>query len=52
MKYISWYNFNRCVTRGGMWGGLPCPFLKIGKKCPNLEKKYLDCDQLWVKFLI
>ena len=31
---------------------LPCPFSKIGKKCPNLEKKRPDCGHLWVKFLI
>ena len=24
---------------GGGGGGLPCPFSKIGKKCPNLGKK-------------
>ena len=23
----------------GEGGGLPCPFSKIGKNCPNLEKK-------------
>ena len=33
-------------------GGLPCPFLKIGKKFPNLEKKCPDCGHLWVKFII
>ena len=38
------------VTRGG--GGLPCPFLKIGKKCHNLEKNYPDCGHLWLQFLI
>ena len=42
----------RRVTRGGRGGGLPCPFSKIGKKCPNLDKKCLDCDQLWVKCFI
>ena len=42
----------RCVTRGGRGGGLPCPFSKIGKKCPNLEKKCPDFGHLWVQFLI
>ena len=42
----------RRVTRGGGGeGGLPCPSSKIGKKCPNLEKKCLDCDHLWVQFI-
>ena len=39
---------NRRVTRGGRGEGLPCPFLKIGKKCPNFWEKYPDCDQLCV----
>ena len=34
------------VTRGGKGGGLPCPFSKIGKKCPNFEKKCRDCGHL------
>ena len=38
------------VTRGG--GGLPCRFLKIGKKCHNLEKNYPDCGHLWLQFFI
>ena len=43
----------RRVTRGGGGeGGFPCPSSKIGKKCPNLEKKCLDCDHLWVQFII
>ena len=25
-------------------------FYKIGRKCPNLEKKCPDCGHLWVKF--
>ena len=40
------------VTRGGRGGALPCPFSKIGKTCPSLEKKCPNCDYLWVKFLI
>ena len=51
------YSSSRCVTRGagGGWGegrGLLCPFLKIGKKYPNLGTKCPDCGHLWVKFLI
>ena len=38
------------VTRGG--GGLPCLFSKIGKKSPNLEKKYPACSHLCVKCLM
>ena len=45
----------RRVTRGGGGGGggggLPCTFSKIGKKCPNLEKKCPDYGHLWVQFL-
>ena len=48
--FCSWH---RRVTRGrGRWGGLPCPFLKIGKKYPNLEKKCPACGHLYVKFVI
>ena len=36
----------------GEGGGLPFPFSKIGKKCPNFENKCLDSGHLWVKFLI
>ena len=50
---------SRRVTRGGKGGGrrgeaggLPCPFLEIGKKCPNLEPKCPDCGYLWVKLFI
>ena len=38
--------------RGASRGGISCPFLKIGEKCPNLEKKYPDCGHLQVKFVI
>ena len=41
--------FFRRVTRGGGGGGLaglPCPVPKIGKKCPNFEKKFPDCGHL------
>ena len=38
------------VTRGGRRTGLPCPFSKIGKRCPNLVKKCPHCGHLWVKF--
>ena len=47
---------SRRVTRGGGGGvGMgrsPCPFSKIGKKCPNFWGKCSDCGHLWVKFLI
>ena len=33
---------NRGVIRGGRGvGDLPCPFSKIRKKCPNLERNAL-----------
>ena len=42
----------RRVTRGGGGGGgFPCPFSKIGKKCPNLEKKCPDCGHHFKSFL-
>ena len=31
---------------------LPCPFSKMGKRCPNLGKNYLHCGHLWVKFFV
>ena len=41
----------RRVTRGGEGGaGLPCLFLKIGKKCPDLGKKCPHCGHLWAGF--
>ena len=33
----------RCATRGREGGGLPCPFLKIKKKCHEFGKKGPDC---------
>ena len=38
MSLDSKYNSRR-VTRGERGGDLPCPFSKIGKKCPDLWKK-------------
>ena len=41
--------------RGEGWGGrggLPCPFLKIEKKCPDFGKKWPDYVLPWVKFSI
>ena len=38
--------------RGRGRRGLACPFSKIEKKCPNLEKKCPDCVHLWAKFFI
>ena len=50
LKKIDFHTANhrsRRVTREGEGeGNLPCPFLKIGKKCPNLEKKCPDCGHL------
>ena len=40
------------LERGRGGGRLPCHFSKYWKKCPNLWKKYPECDLLWVKFLI
>ena len=45
--FVSYTNFQftinlRHVNRGrvgGGGGGLPCPFSKLGKKCPNFEEK-------------
>ena len=47
---LSYYY--RRVTRGRRGRSLSCTFLKIGKKCPNFEKKCPDFGHLWVKFLI
>ena len=33
-------------------GGLPFPFLKINKKCPEFRKKGPDCVHPYVKFTI
>ena len=44
--------FFRHVTRGGRGRGLPCPFSKIAKKCPNLGTKSPGGGHLWVKFII
>ena len=32
--------------------GLPLPFFKNLKKCPNFAKKGLDCVHIWVEFFI
>ena len=39
--FLKLFIHTRHVTRRGVGrgGGLPCPSSKIGKKCPNLEKK-------------
>ena len=39
--FLKLFIHTRHVTRrgAGRGGGLPCPSSKIGKKCPNLEKK-------------
>ena len=43
---------NRRVTRQEEGGGLPCPFSKIGKKCPNFGEKMPWLCPSCVKFLI
>ena len=40
----------RRVTKGGGSCGVSFPFLKVEKKCPNLERKYPDCGHLWVLY--
>ena len=48
-EYLENYEqHNRLLEaqRGGGGEGLPCPFWKIGKKCPNLEKKCPDYGHL------
>ena len=54
-KYLSRYIHNKKLNledRETKIKCLPCPFSKIGKNFPNLEKKYPGCGHLWVKFLI
>ena len=36
---------------GGRGGGLPCPFLKKEKKCPDFEKMCPVCVYVWVEIL-
>ena len=43
---------SRRVTKVGQGGGLPYPFSKNRKKCPNFGQKISDCAHLWAKFLI
>ena len=63
IKFLAWNkpllesNFDISVpmraTRAGGWGrGLPCPFLKIKKKCPDFRKKGPDCVHPYVKFIL
>ena len=40
------FSLYRHVTRVGECGGLPCPFSKIGKKCPNLGKKWSSMGKI------
>ena len=39
-------NQHKIQVRNWRGGGHPCPFSKIGKKCPNLEKKCPDRGHL------
>ena len=58
-KVLIYFNTFHYITAGayleggdGRGGGLPCPFSKIAKKCPNFGKKCPDFGHLWVRFLI
>ena len=42
----------RRATRGRGGGGLPCPILKIEKRCPDFVKKCPDYVHTSVKFSI
>ena len=44
-------SYYRRVTRGSRGRSLSCTFVKIGRKCPDFEKKGPDFGHLWVKFL-
>ena len=44
--YVQYW---RRATRGEEGGGLPCPFLKIEKKCPAFGKKGPNCVHPWVE---
>ena len=47
---LLWDYYIRRLTRGGRGGGgFPCPFSKIGKKCPSLWKKM---PRLWSSIVI
>ena len=46
---LSYYY--RGVTRERRERSFSCNFLKIGRQCPNFEKKCPDFGHLWVKFL-
>ena len=50
ISYVKVFLCNKCnsrrVTRVGEGGRSALPFLKIGKKCPNLEKKFPDYGHL------
>ena len=49
---LYFFYYYRRVTRGRRGRGLSFTFLKIGRKCPDFEKKCPDFGHLWVKFLI
>ena len=44
------YLVRRVTRAGGRGGGLPCPFSKIGKKCPNFVEKCPDCGHRRLSF--
>ena len=44
-----YYQFRRATKGGRGEGGLPCPVLKIVKKCPDFGKKGPNCVSTWVE---
>ena len=42
----------RATRAGGGGGGLPCPFLKIKKKCSDFRRKGSDCVHPYFKFIL
>ena len=44
--------YYRRVTRGRRWRSLSSTFLKIGRTCPDFEKKCPEFGHLLAKFLI
>ena len=51
-KGILYFLITTRVTSGKRGRVLSSIFLKIGRRCPDFEKKCPDFGHLWVKFLI
>ena len=49
-KKILRFLKHRRVTRGGRGVGLPCPFSKIGKNCPNFGGNVVIAVIYWLNF--